>query len=139
MAKYPLLSFGHGYGGKIDTALEPLPHNGSTAGGADLQPYYHKLLYDIASAGFVVVAAASCPRDFCTKTMSTDMAYTLEACHTNSSLHPALAMVNRSLKTGLFGKHIGSVCSLASCRLKVAPATVPQVTPWEHSVPLGLQ
>merc|ERR1711865_868878 len=90
--KFPLLSFGHGYG----------------AGGAGLQPYYHKLLQDVSSAGFVIVAAASCPTSFCTKSLSADMAHVLNV---SKEVHPALEMVNRSAKLGMFGHSMGAFCT----------------------------
>jgi len=93
--QFPLLSFGHGY----------------EAGGEQLWPYYHKLLRDVAAEGFVVVAATSCPTSFCTGKMSSDMASTLQTCWANSSLHPALGLVNRSLKTGIFGHSMGAFCT----------------------------
>jgi len=93
-SKFPLLSFGHGY----------------EAGGTALQPYYHKLLQDISSAGFVVVAAASCPSDFCTKPMSADMSHVLDACAKNTSAHPALALVNQTAQQGIFGHSMGAFC-----------------------------
>jgi hypothetical protein len=110
--RFPVLSFGHGYSAGGDEAwctahgVKP-PTPPQYPGPYCLPTYYHLLLADVAAAGFIVLAPASCPDQLCSN-QYLDMSRVLTATQANRSLHPALWRANFS-KVGLFGHSMGAI------------------------------
>jgi len=95
--KLPFISFAHG----------------TTAGAARLLSDYRTDLELVASYGFVIVAAQSCPLKECYSGYCKDQQATIRACAKDRSLHPALANADFS-NVGIYGHSMGAMSTLAS-------------------------
>jgi len=95
--KFPFISFAHG----------------TTAGGAKTLVDYATDLEVVASYGFVIVAAESCPLVECFSGYCHDQMQTIRACKQNPALHPALASADFS-NVGIYGHSMGAMATLGS-------------------------
>lgn len=95
--KFPFLSFAHG----------------TTAGGVKLHSDYKDDLDMVASYGFVIVAAESCPLIECYSGYCKDQQQTIRACANDPSLHPALMTADFS-KVGVYGHSMGAMATIGS-------------------------
>lgn len=95
--KFPFISFAHG----------------TTAGGAKTLTDYAQDLETVASYGFVIVAAESCPTIECFSGYCKDQQQTIRACKSDPSLHPALANADFST-VGVFGHSMGAMATIGS-------------------------
>lgn len=95
--KLPFISFAHG----------------TTAGGVPLLADYATNLELVASYGFVIVAAESCPLIECFSGYCKDQQATIRACAKDRSLHPALASADFS-NVGIYGHSMGAMATLGS-------------------------
>lgn len=158
ISRIPGLSQGGPYAGYVVYAEpkspgEKLPFisfaHGTTAGGSGLLFDYSVVLKLVASYGFVIVAAESCPMIECFSGYCKDQMATIRACLKNPSLHPALASADFS-KVGVYGHSMGAMATLgsvggsASCRedptlnIKVAVSQHPCSDPMENASPISV-
>jgi len=99
-------------------------------------------LETVASYGFIIVAAESCPVIECSSGYCADQQQTIRACKSNPSLHPALA--NADFDTvGVYGHSMGAMATLGSvggsksCRFDASlniKAAVSQHPCWDISM-----
>lgn len=94
--KFPFISFAHG-----------------TGAGYDLPGAYATDLELVASYGFVIVAAKSCPTTHCNAGYCVDQQATIRACAKDPSLHPALASADFST-VGIYGHSMGAMATIGS-------------------------
>jgi hypothetical protein len=95
--KFPFISFAHG----------------TTSGGAKLLSEYAVDLETVASYGFIIVAAESCPEIECFSGYCADQQQTIRACKSNPGLHSALANADFST-VGVYGHSMGAMATLGS-------------------------
>jgi len=95
--KFPFISFAHG----------------TTAGGSGLLRDYADDLEIVASYGFIIVAAESCPQIECFSGYCADQQQTIRACKANPGLHAALALADFDA-VGVYGHSMGAMATLGS-------------------------
>ena len=71
-----------------------------------------QLLTEVASQGFIIIAAESCPFELCFSSFYADQLAAIEAARQHPGMHPALAAIDWAPGVGLFGHSMGAMSSI---------------------------